>query len=238
MHLAGMYPAILTLNWIAAKHGERFMLAVRSTLTVHQTSHLLSVGKGRRRPRRNDAQIALGISTMRINWVYRLCRPKLCIGRRVGSTVHGCVRYRPSTTSTTSTSILGSSVSTSASMLTSTPASESTQTIEPTPAATSLPSSGTNVGAIAGGVVGGVAGVAIIAGSIRYFLLWQFRTSQNNGSATPLCGLQTSQMVTTMKSEITRTSARPPNYQYIHRLEPSASLRLSLIFRTSRSSRL
>ncbi|GFG27527.1 hypothetical protein IFM61606_07568 [Aspergillus udagawae] len=66
------------------------------------------------------------------------------------------------------------------------------QTIEPTPAATSSPSSGTNVGAIAGGVVGGVAGVAIIAGSMRYFFLRQFRTSQNNGSATPLCGLQTS----------------------------------------------
>jgi hypothetical protein len=68
MHLAGMYPAILTLNWTAAKHGERFMLAVRSTLTVHQISHLLSVGKRRRRPRRNDAQIALGISTMRLTF--------------------------------------------------------------------------------------------------------------------------------------------------------------------------
>ncbi|KAF7166984.1 hypothetical protein CNMCM5623_000472 [Aspergillus felis] len=99
---------------------------------------------------------------------------------------------QPSTASTTSTSLPGSSISPSASTLTSTPASESTQTIGPTPSATSSPSSGTNIGAIAGGVVGGVAGVAIIAGLIWYFLLRQYRTSQNNGSATPLYGLQAS----------------------------------------------
>ncbi|KAH3010545.1 hypothetical protein KXV73_006829, partial [Aspergillus fumigatus] len=56
----------------------------------------------------------------------------------------------------------------------------------------SPPSSGTNVGAIAGGVVGGVAGVAIIAGLIWFFLLRRYRTSQNNESATPLHELHVS----------------------------------------------